>query len=87
MKSSSMIEQQLDVECPLVQASARQALRSFSHCGMRDAQRVDLVGFSALAGDLSPGSHQLGSNADDPLSAPKHKTLEPAGDVTAIRPG
>ena len=79
-----MVEQQLDLKRRLVQASTRETLGAFSDRRSSDAQGIDLIRLAALACDTSLARHQLGSDADDLLSAAEQEALEPAGAMAAI---
>jgi len=63
----AVIEQQLDLERPLVELGRGQCPETLPQRRAGDRRRVDRVGLARLAGGSTLTCHQLGSDPHDPL--------------------
>jgi hypothetical protein len=80
----AMIEQQADLDRPLVQIRDREPLDPVTYDRAGDRERVDLIGLARLALPVARGAHPMRRDAHDPLAGGQQRLLEPARDVPAI---
>jgi hypothetical protein len=81
---ASVIGDQPDLHCPLVQKHDREAVDPVLDDRAGDRQRVDLIGLARLALALAGGAHPLRRDPDDLLAGGQQRLLKALGDVPAV---
>lgn len=80
----AVVEQQADLECPLVEVRRRQPLDALPERGPSDRERVNQVGLPARPRAATRARHQLRRDAHHPLATSDKEPLEPARHVTTL---